>query len=127
MSYTTTQWGTRALQKASIVAEDDTPTAAQLAWAVAVGTALFHECVSQNVRFPGGSYAALPDEYYDAFPSLVAYALESEVGLMSKADAEAAKALAKSNIRAINGMQPLTVRADDSKASRAGFNFTTGL
>jgi hypothetical protein len=127
MSYTTTQWGTRALQKASIVAEDDTPTAAQLAWAVAVGTALFHECVSQNVRFPGGSYAALPDEYYDAFPRLVSYALKSEVGLMSEGEAEGAMALAKATLRAINAMQPLTVRADDSKSSRGGFNFTTGL
>lgn len=106
MSYTTTQWGTRALQKASIVAEDDTPTADQLAWAVDMGTALFKECISQGIRFPGGSYAALPDEYYDTFPLLVSVALESEVGLMSKADAEAAKNAIKNNIRSINWQPP---------------------
>lgn len=102
MSYTTTQWGTRALQKASIVAEDDTPTAAQLSWAVEIGTALFNECIGQSIMFPGGSYSVLPNEYADAFPSLVACVLKKETGQISDGDCESAKIVYKNNIRAIN-------------------------
>jgi hypothetical protein len=102
VSYTTTQWGTRALQKASIVAEDDTPTADQLAWAVDIGTSLFKECTSQSILFPGGSYAALPDEYYDAFPALVSCVLKYETGQISEQQMEAAKIVLKNNIRAMN-------------------------
>ena len=105
-TYTSTQWGTRALQKASIVAEDDTPTAAQISWVVAVGGALFDECIGEGIRFPAGSTSALPSEYYDAFPSLVAVAIQPEVGLLSFADSEAAKAVIKGKIRGINWQQP---------------------
>lgn len=102
MSYTTTQWGTRALQKASIVAEDDTPTATQLSWAVDIGTALFNECISQGIKFPGGSYSALPNEYYDAFPALVSCVLKYETGQISESDMEGAKNVFKANLRAMN-------------------------
>lgn len=103
-TYTTTQWGTRALQKAAIVGEDEVPTATQIAWAVDVGTALFHECVAQGISFPGCSYSVLAGEYYDAFPTLVSYALKAEVGLMSEAEAEGAMQIAKNKLRIINAV-----------------------
>lgn len=105
-TYTATQWGTRALQKAAIVAEDDTPTAALLSWATTVGGALFDECIGEGIRFPAGSSSVLPSEYYDAFPSLVAVALQPEVGLLSFADSEAAKVIIKNKLRGINWQQP---------------------
>lgn len=102
MSYTSSQWSARALQKAGIVAEDATPTADESSWASDIGTALFKECVAQGIKFPGGSYASLPDEYYDAFPALVSCVLKFETGQISETEMEGAKIVLKNNIRAIN-------------------------
>lgn len=110
-TYTATQWATRALQRASITAEDDTPTAAQIAWAIAVGGSLFDECIGQGIRFPAGSSSALPSEYYRVFPTLVACDLKVEVGLMNEADAIQAKDLLKNTIRSINWQQPIAAAA----------------
>lgn len=105
-TYTAVQWAERALQRASIVAEDDVSTAAQSAWAQAVGTSLFDECVAQTIPFVNGSSYELPSEYYVAFTNLVACDLKAEVGLMSEGDAYQAKEVWKQNLRKINWRQP---------------------
>ncbi len=104
--YTAPEWATRALQRASITAEDDVPTAAQISWAQTVGSSLFDECVANGVPFINGSSDELPGEYYNQFTELVAVSLKAEVGLMSDADAVAAREAMKMNIRRINWRQP---------------------
>ena len=105
-TYSQSDWATRALQKASIVDAEETPSAALSDWAIEVGSSLFGQLSTKGIQVANGSEMALPGEYFQIFATYVACDLKAEVGLMSEADAVVTKEALENTFRKMNPIQP---------------------
>jgi hypothetical protein len=106
-SYNTEELATRVLKDLGLVASEETPSAADLTWAVETCEAEIGMLAAKGVPIWNGSEDDVPAEYLTALSRRIGLAVAPSFGLISIAEAEQAMPLADANLR-ILGMTPGT-------------------
>lgn len=106
-TYTTNELATRVLKDLGLVGAEETPSAADLAWAVETVQSEVMMLNAKGIPVWNGSEVDVPQEYLTLLSRRVGFAVAPSFGLMSTAEAELAMRQAEINLRII-GAVPAT-------------------
>jgi hypothetical protein len=106
-TYTTNELATRVLKDLGLVAAEETPSAADLSWAVETVESEVQMLNAKGIPIWNGSEVEVPQEYLTALSRRLGLAVGPSFGLMSIADAEQMMPVAEANLR-ILGSTPGT-------------------
>ncbi len=127
-TYNEDEFATRVLKDLGLVGADETPSAADLAWAKE--TALTEIMMLAAIDLPiwNGSEMAIPQEYLGVLSRRVGLAVAPSFGMMDVASAEQAMRAAEYNLTLMAAPRstPLTLTTNDAIKSRRSFDFALG-
>jgi hypothetical protein len=106
-TYTTNELATRVLKDLGLVAAEETPSSADLSWAVETVQSEVQMLNAKGIPIWNGSEVEVPQEYLTALSRRLGLAVGPSYGLMSIAEAQQAMPLADADLR-ILGMTPGT-------------------
>lgn len=105
MSYTTAELSTRVLKDLGLVAAEETPTAADLAWATETVQSEVQMMAAKGIPIWNGSDVTVPVEYLTVLSRRIGLAIGPSFGLGDLAMATQAIEIAEVNLRRL-GMTP---------------------
>lgn len=128
-AYSQSDLATRVLRDLGLIGSEETPSAPDLSWST--------ETVSSEVAMLGaiglpiwnGSDMAVPVEYLAPLSRRICLAVAPSFGLTDTATAQIAMREAERYLTLMASPRlgnPLPLRSDDSKRTRAPFNYATG-
>ena len=106
-TYTTTELATRVLRDLGLIGAEETPSDADLQWAIETAQSEVQMLSAKGVPVWNGSEVEIPQEYLTALSRRIGLAVAPSFGLMSLADAQQAMPLADADLRVL-GMTPGT-------------------
>ena len=126
-TYTANEFGTRLLKDLGLIGAEETPSAADMAWATETASSEIMALSALNLPIWNGSHLAIPQEYLTTLSRRVGIAMAASFGLASPAEAMAAMREAE---RSLTLMAAPKLRAaalkTDTISSRGTFNYATG-
>jgi hypothetical protein len=108
-TYTTNELATRVLKDLGLVAAEETPSAADLAWAVETVESEVTMLAAKGIPIWNGSEIDVPQEYLTALSRRIGLAVGPSFGMFSIADAEQMMPAAEANLRRLGATQPTGV------------------
>jgi hypothetical protein len=127
--YTKTQLATRVLKDLGLIGAEETPSAADIAWAEETVDAEVATMMADGINVWGSSTDSYPLEYLTVLSRRIGLAVAPSFGLVDLASAQSAMREAERvliTLSAPRGATPLTLRSDDAVKGRGSFNFSTG-
>ncbi len=104
--YTTAELATRVLKDLGLIAAEETPSAADLNWAVETVESEVTMLNAKGIPVWNGSEVEVPQEYLTALSRRIGLAIGPSYGLVSQAQAEQAMLLAENNLRVLAQTPP---------------------
>ncbi len=105
-TYTTTQLATRALRDLGVVGAEETPTAADLAWAIETVQSEVQMLARKGIPVWNGSEVSVPQEYLTTLSRRVGAPMATSFGLMTIPEAEQVMLLCEQNLRILGMTGP---------------------
>lgn len=127
-TYSQTDLATRILGDLGIVGEDETPSAAALAWAIETASSEIAMMASIGLPIWNGSVMAVPLEYLTTLSRRCGLAVAPRYGLVTIAQAQMAMREAETSLTLLanpRASSPLLL-TPDAGSHRRSFNFSTG-
>lgn len=127
-TYNEDQFATRVLKDLGLVGAEETPSAADLAWAKETAATEILMLASIELPIWNGSEMEIPQEYLGVLSRRVGLAVAPSFGLIDIATAEQQMRAAEYNLTLLAAPRtmPLTLTANDATRHRPSFNYTTG-
>ena len=129
-TFSKTELATRVLKDLGLVSAEETPSAADIAFAIQTADSEIALMATDDIRIWNGSSTTIPIEYLTALSRRIGLAVGPGFGLFTIVDAEKAIPLANDILRSLSNLSnpPTPARIPNITGSnRANFNFTTGL
>jgi len=98
-TFTTNELATRVLKDLGLVAAEETPSDADLTWAVETCESEVQMLSAKGIPVWNGSEVEVPQEYLTVLSRRIGLAVAPSFGLMSLADAQQAMPLADADLR----------------------------
>lgn len=128
-TYSQQDLATRMLKDLGLIGAEETPSAADLDWAMETVGSEVAMLATTGMPIWNGSDMAVPLEYLTVLSRRVGLAVATSYGLSDPASAQAAMRGANDNLTLMANPRagtPLLLVSNDAHPSRRGFNFTTG-
>lgn len=104
-TFTTNELATRVLRDLGLVAAEETPSAADLAWAAETVTSEIQMLAASGIPVWNGSEVEVPSEYLTLLSRRIGLAVAPSFGLISQAEAEAAMPLANRTLHVLGAVK----------------------
>jgi hypothetical protein len=105
-TYTRADLATRVLQDLGLIAAEESPSAADRAFAEATIESVFAELAIRRIALPNAADSALPSEYLVSLSKRIGLDLGPSFGLFSIAEAEQAKPITERALREMAALPP---------------------
>lgn len=128
-TYSQTDLATRVLKDLGLIGAEETPSAADLEWALETVGSEVGMLASTGMPIWNGSDMSVPQEYLTILSRRIGLAIATSYGLSDLASSQAAMRGANDNLTLMANPRagaPLLLRTNDAQPSRRGFDYTTG-
>lgn len=105
-TYTTAQLATRMLKDLGLIAQEETPSAADLDWATETVQSEIMMMAAKGIPIWNGSEVVVPQEYLTTLSARCGLAVAPSYGLTDLATATQAKEVAEVNLRRLGMIHP---------------------
>jgi len=129
-TFSKTELATRVLKDLGLVSAEETPSAADIAFAIQTADSEIALMETDDIRIWNGDSSTIPLEYLTALSRRIGLAVGPGFGLFTIVDAEKAIPLANDQLRSVsdlsNPVKPAVI-PNMTGNNRASFSYSTGV